>query len=228
MDATASSQTGCSDLTSAPELSPSGAGAAAISPPAFANKPCPFSNSYRISPFAELNAHNCERPDGVLERKLACRLPAGRKSGFSRWTDLHLGFGCCLLHVALSLERSGSRIVLQLSPIMSKRHMNLCDRSSKSARRLLLDAEGADERSAADGLAEYLEERPQSSRRLVFPLRGEIVGFDLAANFLYSIVIRVDLMTFQTRDISSTSKKLADVSLGAASDAVCLLRSVSV
>jgi hypothetical protein len=111
---------------------------------------------------------------------------------------------------------------------MNKRHMNLCDRSSKSARRLLLDAEGADERSAADGLAEYLEERPQGSRRLVFPLRGEIVGFDLAANFLYSIVIRVDLMTFQTRDISSTSKKLADVSLGAASGAVCLLRSVSV
>jgi len=51
------------------------------------------------------------------------------------------------------------------------------------------------------GLAEYLEERPQGSRRLVFPWRGEIVGFDLAANFLDSIVIRVDLMTFQTRDI---------------------------
>ena len=164
----------------------------------------------------------------MLASKLAYRLPAGRKSGFSGWTDLHLGFGCCLLHVALSVERSGSRIVLRLSPIMNKRHMNLCDRSSKSARRLLLDAEGADERSAADGLAEYLEERPQSSRRLVFPLRGEIVGFDLAANFLDSIVIRVDLMTFQTRDISSTSKKLADVSLGVASDAVCLLRSVSV
>ena len=75
MDATASSQTGCSDLTSAPELSPSGVGAAAISPPAFANEHSPFSNSYRISPFAELDAHNCVKPDGVLESKLACRLP---------------------------------------------------------------------------------------------------------------------------------------------------------
>jgi hypothetical protein len=37
--------------------------------------------------------------------------------------------------------------------------------------------------------------------------------FDLAANFLYSIVIPVDLMTFQTRDISNTSKKLAGVLL---------------
>ena len=29
-------------------------------------------------------------------------------------------------------------------------------------------------------------------------LRAESVGFDLAADFLYSIVISVDLMTFQT------------------------------
>src|SRR6478672_13065028 len=43
------SQTGCSDLASAPELSPCGARAAATSPPAFVNKPCPFSNSYLTS-----------------------------------------------------------------------------------------------------------------------------------------------------------------------------------
>ncbi|MGA9579630.1 MAG: hypothetical protein WBV90_18610, partial [Terrimicrobiaceae bacterium] len=49
VNATAYSQTGCSDLASAPELSPSGARAAATSPPAFANKLCPFSNSYPIS-----------------------------------------------------------------------------------------------------------------------------------------------------------------------------------
>ena len=49
MNATASSQTGCSDLASAPELCPYGAPAAATSPPAFVNKPYPFSNSYQIS-----------------------------------------------------------------------------------------------------------------------------------------------------------------------------------
>ena len=49
MNATASSQTGCSGLAPAPELCPSGAPAAATSPPAFVNKPYPFSNSYQIS-----------------------------------------------------------------------------------------------------------------------------------------------------------------------------------
>jgi hypothetical protein len=107
------------------------------------------------------------------------------------------------------------------------------EQRSKSARRLLLDAEAAGERSAADGLAEYLEERPlvqgaSSSPNGNTRLRGEIVGFELAANFLYSIVIPFDLMTFQTRDISNTSKKLADVSLGDPRDAVCLHRSVPV
>src|SRR6478672_3785818 len=75
---------------------------------------------------------------------------------------------------------------------------------------------------AADGLADYLEERSQSWK-LVFPLpkqalaqcppselsirngsaafRAESVGFDLAGDFLYSIVIPVNLMTFQARDI---------------------------
>ena len=43
VNATASSQTGCSDLASAPELCPCGARAAATSPPAFVNKPHPFS-----------------------------------------------------------------------------------------------------------------------------------------------------------------------------------------
>ena len=56
MNATASSQTGCSDLASAPELCPYGAPAAATSPPAFVNKPYPFSNSYQI--FLLLNLTN--------------------------------------------------------------------------------------------------------------------------------------------------------------------------
>ena len=46
--------------------------------------------------------------------------------------------------------------------------------------------------------------------------RAESVGFDLAADFLYRIVIPVDLMTFQTRDIRNTSKKLAGATLGSA------------
>jgi hypothetical protein len=42
VNATAFSHTGCSDLASAPELFPSGARAAATSPPAFVNKPYHF------------------------------------------------------------------------------------------------------------------------------------------------------------------------------------------
>ena len=63
MNATASSQTGCSDLASAPELCPYGAPAAATSPPAFVNKPYPFSNSYQISLLLNLtnttSRHRC-------------------------------------------------------------------------------------------------------------------------------------------------------------------------
>ena len=45
-------------------------------------------------------------------------------------------------------------------------------------------------------------------------LRATSVGFDLAADFLCSIVFAVDLMTIQTRDIRNTSEKLAGVPLG--------------
>jgi hypothetical protein len=45
--------------------------------------------------------------------------------------------------------------------IMNKRHTNLWDRRSKSARTTLLDAGRTGEESAADGLADYLEERWQ-------------------------------------------------------------------
>jgi hypothetical protein len=47
--ATPYSQTGCSDLASAPELWPYGAPAAATSPSAFVNKPYPFPSSYQSS-----------------------------------------------------------------------------------------------------------------------------------------------------------------------------------
>ena len=46
------------------------------------------------------------------------------------------------------------------------------------------------------------------------------MGFDLAADFLYSIVIPVDLMTFQTRGIGNTSRKLAGAPLSGAIDTV--------
>ena len=49
MNATASSQTGCSGWAPAPELCPYGAPAAATSPPAFVNKPQPFPSSYITS-----------------------------------------------------------------------------------------------------------------------------------------------------------------------------------
>ena len=50
MNATACSQSGCSDLAPAPELCPFGTPAAATSPcRAFMNKPYPFLNSHLIS-----------------------------------------------------------------------------------------------------------------------------------------------------------------------------------
>ena len=49
--------------------------------------------------------------------------------------------------------------------------------------------------------------------------RAESVGFDLAADFLNSIVIPIDLMTFQAGDIRNTSKKLAGAALGSAVNA---------
>ena len=110
---------------------------------------------------------------------------------------------------------AGSRVALQFSPIMNK------DQESVRENAPLLDTGRTGKESAADGPADYLEERSQvesSSSRSNQPLaqfslgelsvrngnaafRAESVGFNLAADFLYSIVIPVDLMTFQTRDI---------------------------
>ena len=41
------------------------------------------------------------------------------------------------------------------------------------------------------------------------PLSEQIVGFDLAAHFLHAIVVSVDFMTFQTRNMQDTAEKLA-------------------
>jgi hypothetical protein len=60
VNATACAQTGCSGLGPAPELFPSGSGCRNLALRAFMNKPYPFLGSYLISPFAELDAHNCQ------------------------------------------------------------------------------------------------------------------------------------------------------------------------
>ena len=83
-----------------------------------------------------------------------------------------------------------------------------------------MDTGRTGEESAAGGLAEYLEERLQlqsssfpyfqtlghstsfrsasvSMRNGMLAFRAESMGFNLAADFLYSIVISVDFMTFK-------------------------------
>ena len=57
VNATASSQTGCSDVASVPELSSYEARAAATSPSAFVNEPHPFQLLPNL-PFAQVDAHN--------------------------------------------------------------------------------------------------------------------------------------------------------------------------
>jgi hypothetical protein len=88
-----------------------------------------------------------------------------------------------------------------------------------------LDTGRTGKESAADGLAKYLEERSQLKARPPLPRPFSLSelsicngmpfpsgerGFDLAADFLYSIVVSVDFMTFQMRDIVSASEKLVD------------------
>jgi hypothetical protein len=79
---------------------------------------------------------------------------------------------------------------------------------------VLLETGRTGDESAVDGLADYLEEHSQGSKLvfrlpsepLAFPLTGfvcngnaacraESVGFELAGDFLFSIVIPDDLMT---------------------------------
>ena len=86
MNATAFSQTGCSDLASAPELSPSGARAAATSPSAFMNKPHPFPTLTK-PPFLQNLTHTTPRSQpqrrklGKLAHKMfptaACSITGG-------------------------------------------------------------------------------------------------------------------------------------------------------
>ena len=72
VNTTASSQTGCSDLASAPELSPCGARAAATSPPAFMNKPHPFSQLFPDLLLLNLThtttSFSCYRPSSAYSK----------------------------------------------------------------------------------------------------------------------------------------------------------------
>jgi hypothetical protein len=68
-------------------------------------------------------------------------------------------------------------------------------------------------------------------RRCGFPSRARH-GFDLAADFLYRIVIPIDLMTFQTRDIRNSSRSwlsfhLATLSMPFALIGLCRYRQAS-
>jgi hypothetical protein len=104
-----------------------------------------------------------------------------------------------------------------------------------------LDTGRTGEESVADGLADYLEETPvglkaprlpvpnrhsRSFRSASFlsvmamPLSERRAGVLILPRFSLSHVISVNLMTFQTRGIGNTSRKLAGAPLGGVIDTV--------
>jgi hypothetical protein len=104
--------------------------------------------------------------------------------------------------------------------------------------RLLVGTGRTGDESAANAMAVYLEECSQVESSsflqtsdspsfcsasflsvMACRFRAKSVAFDLAADFLYSIVIPIDLMTLQATDIRYTLEKLAGVPLGDAKDA---------
>ena len=91
MNATASSQTGCSDLASAPELCPCGAPAAATSPPAFMNKPHPFSQLLpdllllNLTHTTRQNSHRCVPRVALL---LITRIKPPKRCSCLSWESL--------------------------------------------------------------------------------------------------------------------------------------------
>ena len=141
------------------------------------------------------------------------------------------GFRGRLLRVAPSVERRGSCVTLQFIPIMNEDQslrVRLCWTQEKlamnlrrmgwpiireNARRLKARLPLPNQPLAKFSLSELL-----SAAACRFP-RGERGGFDLAADFLYSIVISI-IMTFQTKGIGNTARKLAGAELGGAIDTV--------
>ena len=61
-----------------------------------------------------------------------------------------------------------------------------------------------------------------SSRNGNAALRAGIGGFDLAAHFLHAIVVSVDFMIFQTRNMRDAAEKLADAALSGVVDSIRL------
>ena len=53
--------------------------------------------------------------------------------------------------------------------------------------------------------------------------RAESVGFDLATHFLHTIVVSVDFMTFQTRNMWDAAEKPAGAAFSGAFDSLCIL-----
>jgi hypothetical protein len=133
-----------------------------------------------------------------------------------------------LLHVAPPVVRGGTRVALQFRPNMNN-DTRICRTGDQSPRgRLCWTQEDLPGNLRQVGwpniwnaygfkarlclTSKPLASRPVFAQRAflcvtgMLAFRAENVGFDLAADFLYSIVIPVDLMTFQTRDIRNTSK----------------------
>jgi hypothetical protein len=122
---------------------------------------------------------------------------------------------CPLRHTAPSVVRHGSRGPLQFGSKMNRRPIyESVGRRSKSAdtppstkenwRRICGRWAGRISGSTPAGV-----ESASSSRNGNAALRAEIVGFDLAAHFLHAIVVFVDFMTFQTRNMRDAAEKLA-------------------
>ena len=150
---------------------------------------------------------------------------------------------CPLLRIAPSVVPHGSRVALTIqSHHEQTTHTNLWDRRPKSPpnasvghrknrRRICgrwaarLSGRNARRVESASSSRSKPATRAVFARRPSCPhgnaaFRAESGGFDLAADFLYSIVIPVNLMTFQTRGIGNTSRKLAVLPLGGAIDTV--------
>jgi hypothetical protein len=149
---------------------------------------------------------------------------------------------CPLLRIAPSVVPHGSRVALQFSPIMNKRPIRICGTEDQSLRvRLCWTQEELAKNlwqmgwqiiwKNARRVESASSSRSKPATRAVFArrpfcphgnaaFRAESGGFDLAADFLYSIVIPVNVMTFQTRDIGNTLRKLAGAPLGGAIDTV--------
>jgi hypothetical protein len=159
----------------------------------------------------------------VLRSRLACQLPRLPIIGYEGGRHYRsLGFGGRLLDVAPSVERRSSSITLQFTPIMNKDRslrVRLCWTLEELARNVRQMGWPIIWKNARRLKARLALPNPALASLSELSIRNGMprVGFDLAADFLYSIVVFVDFMSFQARDIRSTWKKLVGAALGGAS-----------